>query len=197
MSQKAHYAQKAAKRFLRGTPFRTPDEAITAGYKTEDQWAAFMAGEMKRFWSLNGQKARRKVKARYPVKRQRKQRLGAETASFPFPTETIGDKKQDAARLALQKRAEEWGQIGGNARTRLDRQAREAYLLYLDFARHAVAGDFPRWLSQHSGIPHLTCWKRLRAGVALELGLRGGNQTGLLAELADRKNRISSETEER
>lgn len=193
MTQKTHYAQKAAKKFLRGTSFSSPQEAIDAGYRTNEQWEEFMRGETAKFWRQNGQKARRKVKGRHPVKRVKGGPKSAKNGQFLFPKETFGDKKREADRLALQKRAEEWGQIGGSAQARIDKQARQAYVLYLDFARHALAGDFPRWLSQHSGIPHLTCWKRLRAGTALELGLTNRNQSGLLAEMRERKNTAQTE----
>lgn len=184
MSQKRHYAEKAAKAFLRGTKFTCPQDAIDAGYRTEDQFIAFMHGRMKLFWSLNGQKARRKVKARYPVTTDKTRNL---PKNLP-----IQDKKKDADRLALQKRAEDWGQIGGTPQQRIDRQAREAVRLYVDVARHALTGDFPRWLSRHSGMNRETCRQRLLAGIALELNLPPRNQSGLLAEMRERKDKAGA-----
>lgn len=189
MLKKTHYAQRAAKKFLRNTPFSTPDEAIRAGYRTESQWQDFMKGTTWLFWSQNGQRARRKVKSRHPMKRVRKQRKLTKNGQILVQNAPIDQKRRNLDALALEKRAQEWGGIGGNTQSRIDRQAREAYRLYLDFARHAIAGDFKRWLSRHSGIEATTCQRRLLAGIALELGLTNRNQAGLLAEMRERKSR--------
>ena len=88
----------------------------------------------------------------------------------------------------LQRRAEAWASIGGPGRAGLHKQARAAYQLYLDFTSHAIGGDFPRWLSVHSGVPHKTCYRRLKAGQALAVGVKTNrNQSGLLSELRERE----------
>ncbi|QLG11751.1 hypothetical protein HLB42_21605 (plasmid) [Deinococcus sp. D7000] len=62
-----HYAEQAARAFLRGTGHPTVDAAIRAGARTNDQWLAFLDGHNARFWSANGKRARRQVTARHPV----------------------------------------------------------------------------------------------------------------------------------
>ena len=62
-----HYAEQAARAFLRGTGHPTVDAAIRAGARTNDQWLAFLDGHNARFWSTNGKRARRKVVLRHPV----------------------------------------------------------------------------------------------------------------------------------
>ncbi|MBZ9753195.1 hypothetical protein K7W42_20370 [Deinococcus sp. HMF7604] len=89
---------------------------------------------------------------------------------------------------ALQRRAAAWAQVGGGGRAGVQARARAAYALYLDFLRHNVGGDFPRWLSTHSGAPQKTCWRALKAGRALAAGSKANrNQSGLLAEQRERE----------
>ncbi|WP_161883936.1 hypothetical protein [Deinococcus alpinitundrae] len=185
MPAKRHYADKAAVKFLRGTTFSSPDEAIQAGARTEEQWSAFMKGEAARFWSANGQKARRAVRKRHPIRRKTRKKAENQTAIL-----SIGAKKPNPDVLALEKRAHEWPRTGGIGRPGVEISARAAYALYLDFARHAVAGDFPRWLACHSGVNRETCRERFKAGCALALGVNPRwNQSGLLAELRERETK--------
>lgn len=182
---KRHYADKAAVKFLRGTAYSSPDEAIAAGARTDEQWSAFMKGEAARFWSENGQKARRAVRKRHPIRR--KTRIKAPNQP---QTEAIGQKRPSVDVLALEKRAVEWASIGGVGRVGLEKSARAAYALYLDFARHAVAGDFPRWLAARSGAHPETCRRRFKAGLSLAAGANPRwNQSGLLAELRERETK--------
>lgn len=60
---------RAARAFLRGTSHPTPDSAIRAGARTEEQWTAILEGARARFWSSNGLRARKKVQARHPMSR--------------------------------------------------------------------------------------------------------------------------------
>lgn len=185
---KRHYADKAAAKFLRGTPFSSPHEAITAGARTEEQWSAFMKGQAAQFWSENGKKARRAVTKRHRVQ-IRKTRLNVSQLRKYLPqSDAIGHKKPSIDVLALEKRAQEWGSIGGVGRIGIEKSARAAYALYLDVARHALAGDFPRWLAQHSGVHAETCRRRFKVGCALAAGINPRwNQSGLLAELRERE----------
>ncbi|MVN88620.1 hypothetical protein GO986_17940 [Deinococcus sp. HMF7620] len=67
-------------------------------------------------------------------------------------------------------------------------RARAAFALYLDILRHGLTLDFPRWLSQHSGIPRTTCQRYLKSGRALATGSKANrNQSGLLAEQRERE----------
>lgn len=95
----------------------------------------------------------------------------------------------------LNGRAELWGQIGGPTKQRIERQAREAYALQLDFLRLGLLGlDFIRWLSKNSGLCYSTCWRRLQAGRALATGSkRNRNQAGLTEELKERKEATSAD----
>lgn len=89
---------------------------------------------------------------------------------------------------ALQRRAAEWGQIGGVGRTGIHAQADAAYQLSLDFRRFAIGGDFTRWLSRHSGVPRATCHRRYKAGLARAAGSKANrNQRGLLEEQRERE----------
>ncbi len=113
-------------------------------------------------------------------------------------TQSVSSKEDKRRRVspediqALQKRADRWALVGGPGRSGLQRQAREAFELYLDFMRHAIGGDFPRWLSQHSGVNRETCRRRLKAGRALAAGSKvNRNQSGLLAEQRERETRPS------
>ena len=62
------YAEVARRKFLRGTAHTSPHEAIQAGARTEEEWAALLEGQHARLWSRHNQKARRNVKARHPMK---------------------------------------------------------------------------------------------------------------------------------
>ncbi|GAA4002842.1 hypothetical protein GCM10022631_11990 [Deinococcus rubellus] len=188
MPVKRHYADKAAVKFLRGTVHTSPDEAIAAGARTEEQWSAFMKGEAARFWSENGQKARRAVRKRHKVKTQKTRLNVSQRLKYLPQSEEIGQKRPNTDVLALEKRASEWANIGGIGRAGIEKSARAAYALYLDFARHAVAGDFPGWLAARSGAHPETCRRRFKAGSALALGVNPRwNQSGLLAELRERE----------
>jgi len=93
---------------------------------------------------------------------------------------------QDMAEL--QHRAQEWANLGGVGRSGLARQAKAAYELYLDVLRTGQVGDFPRWLSRHSGMAYETCRRKLKAGQALAAQVKPNrNQSGLLAELRERE----------
>jgi hypothetical protein len=43
--KRVNYMKRAAKRFLEGTRFRTPVDAVEAGARTLDQWADFLSEE--------------------------------------------------------------------------------------------------------------------------------------------------------
>jgi hypothetical protein len=43
--KRVNYMKRAAKRFLEGTKFRTPVDAVEAGVRNLDQWADFLAEE--------------------------------------------------------------------------------------------------------------------------------------------------------
>lgn len=176
MTQKTHYAQKAAKKFLRNTPYSTVDEAIKAGARSNAQFEAFMLREAQAFWSANGRKARKYVKRRHPVRRKTRVKKGVngQILDKSCPIRTNNQKKEV---LALENHAKEWAKIQGfdadgrySQRLCLDMQAKAAYDLFLDFVRLGVAGDFKRWLAKHSGFTETTCHNRLRAGVALAAG---------------------------
>ena len=92
----------------------------------------------------------------------------------------------------LQRRAAAWAGIGGPKQQLIQRQADAAYQLSLDFFRLAVGGDFPRWLSQHSGVNRETCRRRYKLGIAREVERERGqsrrrNQSGLLSEQRERE----------
>ncbi|QLG11750.1 hypothetical protein HLB42_21600 (plasmid) [Deinococcus sp. D7000] len=92
----------------------------------------------------------------------------------------------------LQRRATEWPMIGGPEQQRIQAQADAAYQLSLVFFRLAIGGDFPRWLSQHSGVNRETCRVRYKLGVAREVDRERGvtrrrNQSGLLTEQRERE----------
>jgi hypothetical protein len=88
----------------------------------------------------------------------------------------------------LQRRAGDWGQSGGPGRAGIHHQADAAYKLSLDFFRLAIGGDFPRWLSIHSSVPHKTCHRRYKAGIARAAGAKPNrNLSGLLAEQRERE----------
>ena len=187
---KRHYANKAARDFLRGTAFTSPQEAIEAGARTEFQWQTFMLGQAAKFWRENGRKAREKVKRRHPIKRVRRKRgeLPPEMGQNCPQTEVFGNRKLRKDVLALEKQAQEWANIGGVGRIGLDRSAVAAHGLWLDFTRHAVAGDFPAWLSRLSGVPLETCRRRLKAGCALAVGINPRmNHGDLIETLRDRE----------
>jgi len=95
---------------------------------------------------------------------------------------------------ALRDRAAKWGEIGGIGRAATLAQADAAYQLALDFYRMNVAGqDFPRWLSQQSGVAYSTCYRRYKAGIARAAGSKSNrNLTGLLAEQRERELTPSS-----
>ena len=109
--------------------------------------------------------------------------------SGPSPSKEEKRRKVNAADVAaLQKRAEGLAAAGGGGRAGVQARARLAYDLYLDCLRHGIALDFPRWLSQHSGIPRTTCRRHLKAGRALAGGAPvNRNQSGLLAEQRERE----------
>lgn len=70
-----HYAERARRRFLAGLRgVEEPARAIAEGRRLHEEWTAFLEGEEKRFWSENGQAARRKVVRRHPVKKARSRR---------------------------------------------------------------------------------------------------------------------------
>ncbi|MFB9991242.1 hypothetical protein ACFFLM_04515 [Deinococcus oregonensis] len=88
----------------------------------------------------------------------------------------------------LQRRAEGWGKLGAPGRSGHPLQADQAYKLSLDFFRLAIGGDFPRWLSLHSGISRATCQRRYKAGIARAAGSKPNrNLSGLLAEQRERE----------
>lgn len=194
---KRHYANKAARDFLRGTAFDSPDDAIQAGARSEFQWQTFMLGRAAKFWRENGAKARRKVKARHPVKRTRRKKGAdlppppAENGSKRLQSAGIGDRKLRKDVQALENKAREWANVGGIGRTGLDKSARAAYDLWLDFTRHGIGGEFAVWLSAHSGASYDTCRRRLKVGMALNLGINPRmNQSGLISELRERETLV-------
>lgn len=63
-----HYAEKAARAFLRGTGHTSVHSAVTAGARTNEEWRLFLERYHQRFWSTHNKKARRAVKARHPVR---------------------------------------------------------------------------------------------------------------------------------
>lgn len=88
----------------------------------------------------------------------------------------------------LQDRAAAWGKIGGVGRAGIHAQADAAYQLSLDFYRLAIGQDFVRWLSQQSGVPYTTCFRRYKAGIARAAGSKKNrNLRGLLAEQRERE----------
>jgi hypothetical protein len=65
--KRINYMKRAAKRFLEGTKFRTPVDAVEAGARTLDQWADFLAEE-RELDALNNTDRRRFN--RFPAQRQ-------------------------------------------------------------------------------------------------------------------------------
>lgn len=66
--KKPHYAEQAARAFLRGTGHSDVDCAIRAGARTNEEWRIFIERFEQQFWVTHNRKARRAVKARHPVK---------------------------------------------------------------------------------------------------------------------------------
>lgn len=63
-----HYAEQAARAFLRGTGHPSVDSAVRAGSRTDEEWSLFLVRFEQRFWSRHNRKARRAVQLRHPVK---------------------------------------------------------------------------------------------------------------------------------
>ncbi|MFC4639818.1 hypothetical protein [Deinococcus hohokamensis] len=96
----------------------------------------------------------------------------------------------------MQKRAEAWAHIGGPGREGVRRRAVAAFELSLDFLRAGVLGtNFPKWLSQHSGVPLATCKRYRKAGRAIAAGSKPNrNQSGLLDEQREREQNPQPES---
>lgn len=84
---------------------------------------------------------------------------------------------------ALEQRARDFASVTGKStKSRLENQARYAYALSLEFYEVGVFGaDYVRWLSRHSGMPRQTCWRRVKVGRALSLGMTG-RESSVLTE---------------
>ena len=63
-----HYAEQAARAFLRGTGHASVDSAVRAGARTDLEWSLFVQRFQQRFWSKHNKKSRRCVQARHPVR---------------------------------------------------------------------------------------------------------------------------------
>lgn len=64
----AHYAARANARLLRSLGVPSAHAAIQARTLTHEEWAARVEGCERQFWATNGQRARRTVQSRHPVK---------------------------------------------------------------------------------------------------------------------------------
>lgn len=170
---KEHFTEKAARRLLRGTRYRSVSAAIKAGVRTEAQWTAHLDRARHEFWSENGRKARAKVKARHPVTPAKKTHIPTKRRNASARTVDKSEARTNAKKIdkiavqELEKTGKAIAKIGGRASERIDKQAKATYALYLDFIHSVGAHDFARWLEGVSGLPRSTCNERLKRGIEL------------------------------
>lgn len=48
--RRMHYTRRASRQFLKGTPYRTPADAVRAGVKSLEEWASVLGEERMRDW---------------------------------------------------------------------------------------------------------------------------------------------------